>query len=74
VTRYEIRLPYALSPILQDAFPEMEAVQIAPDETLLNGELRDQSELHSLIARLGDLGLDIAEVRQIASRTARPTR
>jgi len=68
VTRYEIRLPYAVSPALQDAFPEMTAVQIAPDETLLIGELRDQSELHGLIARIGDLGLDIAEVRQASAR------
>lgn len=64
MTRYEIRLPYANSPSLQAAFPEMEAVQIAPDVTLLIGELRDQAELHSLIARLADLGLDFAEVRQ----------
>jgi len=46
----------------------MAAVQIAPDETLLIGELRDQSELHGLLARIGDLGLDIAEVRQASTR------
>ena len=68
MTRYEIRLPYAASPTLQDAFPELQAVQIAPDVTLLIGELRDQSELHGIIARLGDLGLDIAEVRQDSRR------
>lgn len=68
MTRYEIRLPYAISPLLRDAFPEMEAVQIASDLTLLIGDLRDQSELHSVIARLGDLGLDITEVRQEPQR------
>jgi hypothetical protein len=68
VTRYEIRLPYAFSPALEEAFPEMAAVQITPDETLLIGELRDQAELQSLIVRLGDLGLDIAEVRQAFPR------
>ncbi|WP_411700829.1 hypothetical protein [Conyzicola sp.] len=64
MTTYEIRLPYAASQTLQDAFPEMKAVQIATDITLLIGDLRDQSELHGLIARLGDMGLEITEVRQ----------
>ncbi|WP_243064206.1 hypothetical protein [Humibacter sp. RRB41] len=64
--RYEIRLPYALSDRLAAAFPEMEAVQIAPATTILIGTLRDQTELHGLLARMADMGLEILEVRQDA--------
>jgi len=66
VKRYEIRLPYALSDRLAAAFPEMEAVQIAPATTILIGTLRDQTELHGLLARMADMGLEILEVRQDA--------
>lgn len=64
--RYEIRLPYALSDRLAAAFPEMEAVQIAPATTILIGTLRDQTELHGLLARIADMGLEILEIRQDA--------
>ena len=69
--RYEIRLPYALSDTLAAAFPEMEAVQIAPSMTMLIGILRDQAELHTLLGRIADMGLDIVEVRQEPGPTLR---
>lgn len=62
--RYEIRLPYASSETLAAAFPGFEVVQVAPGQTLLTGALRDQSELHGLLARIADLGLEIIEVRR----------
>lgn len=62
--RYEVRLPYATSRTLEAAFPGFTVVQVAPAQTLVAGELRDQSELHALLARIADLGLDIVEVRQ----------
>ena len=62
--RYEIRLPYALTDRLAAAFPEMEAMQIAPATTILVGTLRDQTQLHGLLARIADMGLEIIEVRQ----------
>jgi hypothetical protein len=62
--RYEIRIPYALSETLAAAFPEMDATQIGPSTTILNGPLRDQVELHGLLARMGEMGLEITEVRQ----------
>ncbi|WP_420364566.1 hypothetical protein AAEP80_11905 [Curtobacterium sp. L3-7] len=63
MSRYEIRLPYAWSDTLAAAFPEFDLVQIGPAETLLFGELHDQTELHTLLARIADLGLEIAELR-----------
>ncbi|NQX33650.1 hypothetical protein [Herbiconiux sp. VKM Ac-2851] len=64
--RYEIRLPYARSELLAAAFPEMTAVEIGPTTTLLTGVLHDQAELHGLLHRIADLGLEIIEVRQDA--------
>lgn len=62
--RYEIRLPYATSETLAAAFPEMEAVQIGPSMTMLIGPLQDQTELHGLLARIAEMGMEITEVRQ----------
>lgn len=64
VKRYEIRLPYSRSDTLAAAFPEMEAVAMGLDTTVLVGVLRDQSELHSLLARIAEMGLDVTEIRQ----------
>ena len=61
---YEIRLPYSRSDTLAAAFPEMEAVAMGSDTTVLIGVLRDQPELHSLLARIAEMGLDVTEVRQ----------
>lgn len=62
--RYEIRVPYAMSETLAAAFPEMEAVQIGPSTTMLIGLLQDQTELHGLLARIAEMGMEITEVRQ----------
>jgi hypothetical protein len=64
-TRYEIRIACALSDTIRAAFSDLEAVQIGPTSTVLWGQVRDQSALHGLIARLGDLGIEITEVRPV---------
>jgi hypothetical protein len=62
-TVYEIRIACGLSETIRSAFPELRAVELSPTSTLLTGDVRDQSELHGLLARIGDLGIDITEVR-----------
>ena len=62
-TRYEIRIACALSDTIRAAFPELEAVQLSASSTVLSGLIRDQSELHGFVARLGDLGIEITEIR-----------
>lgn len=62
--RYEIRVPYAMTETLAAAFPEMEAVPIGPSMTMLIGMLQDQTELHGLLARIAEMGMEITEVRQ----------
>lgn len=74
MARYEIRLPYALSPNLAETFPELTAIQVSPSSTMLVGELRDQADLQGVLARIADLGLDITEVRRAADETETPAR
>ncbi|MGO4103996.1 hypothetical protein AB4Y63_08585 [Leifsonia sp. YAF41] len=62
-TRYEIRIACALSETIRAAFSELRAVELSPTSTLLTGDIRDQSELHGILARIADLGIDITEVR-----------
>lgn len=62
IAEYEIRVPHAASDLLRQAFPELAIVPIAENATLLIGLVRDQSELHGILARISDLGLDIVEV------------
>jgi hypothetical protein len=38
---------------------------VAPAETVMRGELRDQSELHGVLGRIQSLGLELIEVRRL---------
>lgn len=62
-TRYEIRIACAVSDTIRAAFPEFDAVQLSPSSTVLSGLVRDQSDLQGLVARLGDMGIEITEIR-----------
>ncbi len=35
-------------------------------DTVLHGEIEDQSALHGLLARIRDIGLEIVDVRQLS--------
>jgi hypothetical protein len=65
VVSYEIVLPYASSERLAAAFPEFACADVGRRRTVLVGELHDQAELHSVLARLADLGLELDQVRRI---------
>ena len=71
---YEIVLPHARSDRLAAAFPEFDCAGVSRERTVLVGELHDQAELHSVLARLADLGLELDQVRRIdpGSRGAHP--
>ena len=62
-TQYEIRVRGFLSDRLLSAFPEMRA-RIRDHETVLTGELPDQSALHGVLGRIEALGLELLEVRR----------
>ena len=63
-TRYEIRVRGRLSATTLEAFSGLSS-ELRPVETVLVGQLRDQSELHGILSNLQDLGIELIEVRQI---------
>jgi hypothetical protein len=62
---YEIVLPHARSERLAAAFPEFSCRTDDDDHLIMRGELRDQTELHSVLGRVADLGLEIDAVRRL---------
>jgi hypothetical protein len=65
---YEIRIRGRLSDSLCEAFEDFSAA-VKPAETVMRGELRDQSELHGVLDRIQSLGLELIEVRQVERNT-----
>jgi hypothetical protein len=47
-----------------DEFAEF-TTAVRPSETVIRGEIRDQSELHGILDRLQQLGLHLVEVKQL---------
>ena len=64
-TVYEIRIRGVLSATLRGAFPGLEA-ETQGRETVLTGELADQSALHGVLSEIEALGLELLEVRRRA--------
>jgi hypothetical protein len=63
-TGYEIRIKGRLSDTTTSRFEQFTA-SVKPAETVMRGEVRDQSELHGLLDQIQALGLDLIEVRQL---------
>lgn len=61
---YEIRIKGRLSDSVSGAFEDFTAA-VRPAETVMRGELRDQSELHGVLDRIQSLGLELIEVRRV---------
>lgn len=70
-TNYEIRVRGLLSERLLSAFPEMRA-RARDHETVLIGQLPDQSALHGVLGRIEALGLELLEVRRPRIRASGP--
>ena len=62
---YEIRVLGALDARWSAWFAGLDVSSDAPGETTLTGPLRDQSELHGVLARVRDLGLPLIAVRRL---------
>jgi hypothetical protein len=63
-TGYEFRVKGRLSDSLSEAFEDF-TTAVKPAETVIRGEVRDQSELHGVLERIQSLGLELIEVRQV---------
>jgi hypothetical protein len=62
--RYEFRVSGLLSERTRGAFPDMTVVD-APPETIILGDVLDESHLHGVLALIQDLGLHVVSVHQI---------
>ena len=63
---YRLVVEGELGPLARRAF---EGMQVAPRSgaTVITGPVRDQSELHSLLRRVGDLGLTLVSATAVES-------
>ena len=61
---YEIRIKGRLSDTVTGAFEDFTS-SVKPAETVMRGEVRDQSELHGVLERIQSLGLELIEVRRL---------
>lgn len=62
-SRYEIRVQGALGARWSAWFAGLDVASNASGETILTGSLRDQAELHGVLARVRDLGVPLIAVR-----------
>ncbi|MFI9046923.1 hypothetical protein [Streptomyces sp. NPDC053427] len=62
--RYEFRVTGRLSTVVVEAFPELENT-LAPEQTVLFGQVTDEAHLYGLLIRFQDLGLRVLEMRQL---------
>ena len=62
--RYEFLLAEPLSPTARAAFPELSQGSALGGD-LLYGPVADQDHLHSLLARIGTMGLTVVEMRRL---------
>jgi hypothetical protein len=65
---YEIRIKGRLSDTVTGAFEEFTAA-VKPAETVMRGEVRDQSELHGVLNQIQSLGLELIEVRRLPEQS-----
>lgn len=63
--RYEFSVPTPLSDRAAAAFPELDRVESPGGGTRLFGHIHDTAHLAQVIARFGDLGLDLVDVRRL---------
>jgi hypothetical protein len=63
-TNYQITVRGRIGPALVDAFDGM-TVSVAGADTLLRGQVVDQSALHGVLERIESLGLELLDVRRL---------
>ena len=69
---YSFRVAGNVGPMLTEAFPDLRA-QHEGRTTVLTGELRDQAELHGVLALIESLGIELIAVERLASGTDEST-
>jgi hypothetical protein len=64
--QYEIVVRGRLGGAVLRSFRELEVRSSGPDVTYLRGWVADQAALQSVLARLGDLGIELSSVRRVS--------
>ena len=72
VRRYAIHVEGQLDPSWADALGNLNLAWDDDHNTVLTGELLDQSALHAVLARLLDLGLSLVSVARLESADPAP--
>jgi hypothetical protein len=62
---YEIKVEGLIDDLWAEWFNGMAITYVNNVETILAGELRDQSALHGVLERIRDLGLNLISVRRV---------
>ncbi|MGQ0577091.1 MAG: hypothetical protein ACT4RN_23245 [Pseudonocardia sp.] len=62
--RFEFRVAGQPSEHTRAAFPDMTVVESAP-ETIILGEVEDDSHLHGVLALIQDLGLRVVSMHEV---------
>ncbi|MDD7968336.1 hypothetical protein [Actinomycetospora lemnae] len=62
--RFEIRVSGRLSDRARAAFADMAVVEV-PAETVLSGWSHDADEVHGILDRIQELGLELVSLRQV---------
>jgi len=62
--RYEFRVNGTLSEDARNAFVDMRITEV-PQQTVLDGEVLDESHLHGIIVQLQALGITVVSVQPV---------
>ena len=65
--RYEFRVDGRLSDAAREAFVDMRIVE-APQQTVLDGDVLDESHLHGIIAQFQALGITVVSVLPVPGK------
>jgi hypothetical protein len=65
--RYEFRVDGRMSDVDRAAFADMRITE-APPETIIYGEVLDESHLHGIIAQLQRLGITVVSMHPVPPR------
>ena len=67
--RYEFRVDGRLSEEARTAFVDMRITE-APPQTIIDGEVLDESHLHGIIVQLKALGITVVSAHLVPTRTS----
>lgn len=65
VAEYEFRVRGSVSETVLESFPDLTRAPCPAGATVLSGRVEDDSDVLTILARFGDFGLSVVEMRQL---------